>query len=130
YAYFEPVYSTLSITKALGTTTQDTFLFHIKGQGKVSYIDIVVSIQGPGTIVLEKVPVGTYTVTELTDWSWEYTCSAVTATGLTITGLTNGAQFTLGETGGTVTFTNTPNPSNWLSGETVNENQFKVTPTP
>lgn len=130
YAYFEPVYSTLSITKALGTTTQDTFLFHIKGQGKVSYIDIVVSIQGPGTIVLEKVPVGTYTVTELTGWSWEYTCSAVTATGLTITGLTNGAQFTLGETGGTVTFTNTPKPSNWLSDETVNENQFKVTPTP
>lgn len=124
YAYFEPVYSKLSITKALGTTTQDTFLFHIKGQGKVSYIDIVVSIQGPGTIVLEKVPVGTYTVTELANWSWEYTCSAVTATGLTITGLTNGAQFTLGETGGTVTFTNTPDPSNWLNGETVNENQF------
>lgn len=130
YAYFEPVYSTLSITKALGTTTQDTFLFHIKGQGKVSYIDIVVSIQGPGTIVLEKVPIGTYTVTELTNWSWEYTCSAVTATGLTITGLTNGAQFTLGETGGTVTFTNTPKPSNWLTDETVNENQFTVTPTP
>ncbi len=79
YARFEPILSSLTIQKEVYWKTGDQqyssdnyFLFHVRGQGKTAYIDIVVSIQGNGSVVLESLPVGEYTITELTDWSWEY----------------------------------------------------------
>ena len=81
------------------------------------YIDIIVSIRddtnNPESVLLNKVPIGKYTVTELTGWSWEYDKN-VDPQNVSVTE----------DLPGEVTFTNTPDPSNWLNGETVNENQF------
>ena len=35
-------------------------------------VNMTVTIQGNGTIEIKDLPVGTYTITELTDWSWRY----------------------------------------------------------
>ncbi len=130
YALFEPIYGALMIEKNIekkidGTgVTGATFLFRVKGNDHNNkHIDIIVSIQGnttsPETVLLNNVPIGEYTVTELTDWSWEFTANTEVRTVTVLEGTT-----------AEVSFTNTPDPSNWLNGETVNENQFTVTPTP
>jgi hypothetical protein len=116
YAYFEPIYTQLTLIKEIATDTDDAFLFRIKGQGKFEYIDLTVAIHGAGSLVIKDLPVGTYTVTELTDWSWQYTAGQ---DKVTITVTEEGPN--------EVTFTNTANPSNWLTDETHNENQFKPT---
>lgn len=112
YALFKPVSSTLVIKKNVDVTTTDTFLFHIKGTGKFEYVDMVVSIQGSGSVTVNEIPQGTYTITELTDWSWEYDCTSDIKT------------LTIGSEQATAEFANTANDKNWLNGEAVNENQF------
>ena len=129
YALFEPIYGALRITKGIdgidGTgATGATFLFRVQGTDTNNkHIDIIVSITDASpnvdTVLLNKVPIGNYTVTELTEWSWEFTANTENRTVTVLEGTT-----------AEVSFTNTPNPSNWLNGETVNENQFTVTPTP
>jgi uncharacterized repeat protein (TIGR02543 family) len=126
YALFEPIYGALKIEKEIDGTgaTGATFLFRVQGTDTNNkHIDIIVSIQddtnNPESVLLNNVPIGKYTVTELTDWSWEFTANTEE---LTVTVEKDKTA--------EVSFTNTPNPSNWLSGETVSENQFKVTPTP
>lgn len=121
YALFEPIYGNLQINKTVAGgegDSGDTFLFRVKGKDHNNkHIDIIVSITDASpnvdTVLLNKVPIGNYTVTELTDWSWEYTANAK---NLTVTVEEDKTA--------NVTFTNTPKPSNWLNGETVNENQF------
>ena len=126
YALFEPIYGALKIEKKIDGTgaTGATFLFRVQGTDTNNkHIDIIVSIQddtnNPESVLLNNVPIGKYTVTELTDWSWEFTANTEE---LTVTVEKDKTA--------EVSFTNTPNPSDWLSGETVNENQFTVTPTP
>ena len=76
-AKFEPAYADLEITKK-GADPKDvnqSFLFRISGSPdniKLPAIDMTVTIQGNGNITIEDLPVGTYTITELTDWSWRY----------------------------------------------------------
>ncbi len=115
YAYFMPVSSSLVINKTVDVTTTDTFLFHIQGSGKFSYVDMIVSIQGSGSVTINEIPQGEYTITEFTGWSWEYDCTSASAYTITI-----------GSAAASVTFTNKSNPSNWLNGEAVNENQFEI----
>ena len=116
YALFKPVSTDLTIVKAgTGLDSTDSFLFHINGQDKFSYIDYVVSIQGGGSVVIEDIPQATYTITELTGWSWDFNIAD---------GDTSVKTITLNSTPGTVTFTNTDKNSNWLNGEASNENVF------
>ncbi|MBQ8325239.1 MAG: InlB B-repeat-containing protein [Clostridia bacterium] len=121
YALFEPIYGKLQINKTVAGgdgDSGDTFLFRVKGKDHNNeHIDIIVSITDASpnvdTVLLNKVPIGNYTVTELTDWSWEYTTGAEECTAIV-------EKDTITE----VSFTNNSKPSNWLSDETVNENQF------
>ena len=121
YALFEPIYGKLQINKTVAGgegDSGDTFLFRVKGKDHNNkHIDIIVSITDASpnvdTVLLNKVPIGNYTVTELTDWSWEYTTGTEECTAIVEKDKPT-----------EVSFTNTPDPSNWLNGETVNENQF------
>ncbi len=73
YALFEPVYGSLKLTKSAGTTeNNESFLFHIKGKaGTVTgHIDMIVTITDSGSKILNKLPIGSYTVTEMESWSW------------------------------------------------------------
>ena len=81
------------------------------------HIDTIVSIQentnSPETVLLKDVPIGDYSITELTGWSWEF----ATATSQKEVVVKEGE---LTE----VNFESTNAPSNWLSDETVVENHF------
>lgn len=66
---------TLTVNKSVAKTysNNDSFIFNVVGKGNVPYNAQVV-ITGNGRATLTGLPVGDYTVTEDTGWSWRYTC--------------------------------------------------------
>ena len=74
---------------------------------------MIVSIQGNGSVTVKELYCGTYTVQELSNWSWTYQND-------------DGAQEVTLAVGknGSVTFINTWIGSDWLFGEGSKENQF------
>jgi hypothetical protein len=127
YAYFAPIYTNLLVENKIADTTSDSFIFRVQGQGKVSYIDIYVAVQGEGEFNVTNLPTGSYTVTKLSDWSWNYTAADVESKNIdTSTKISNSKIYiTLdAKSGQTVTFTNEADSSNWLNGEASNENVF------
>ncbi|MBQ8474716.1 MAG: InlB B-repeat-containing protein [Clostridia bacterium] len=77
YAHFVPLYESLNIYKE-GVLPEDKdrfFLFRITGDPSSEYtrdIDITVTVQGNGNAVIADLPLGSYTVTEIASWSWDY----------------------------------------------------------
>lgn len=70
---------TLTVNKSVAKTysNNDSFIFNVVGKGNVPYNAQVV-ITGNGSATLTGLPVGDYTVTEDTGWSWRYTCDGST----------------------------------------------------
>lgn len=91
------LYTSLMIKKT-GTQAIDvnqTFLFRIQGEG----VDLTVAVHGDGYAVVDGLKVGgTYTVTEITRWSWRYLFASYT-TDLRNTAVEHGATVTLGAGG-------------------------------
>lgn len=105
YAKFERDVFDLTIKKTGEKIDQNqTFVFRVKGED----VDMQVVITGPNKQVIKNLPVGEYTITEDTSWSWKYTpvdkngevapSQTITATGAT-----------------TVTFENENKGTNWLT---------------
>ena len=106
---------TLTITKSVkGTTAGDTFIFHIKGKdANNAYIDMDVTIKGSGSITIYDLPLGNYSVTEDTSWSWRYTTAA------------SSNSVNLNEDhDAAVTFTNTYTENRWLDYSATMPNVF------
>lgn len=80
-----------------------TFVFRVRGDG----VDMQVVITGTNTQVIKNLPVGNYTITEDTSWSWKYTPVGGTEKTLMTSKIKNGAA--------TVTFKNENNGTNWLT---------------
>ena len=99
---------TITKTGAENIDENQTFLFHVTGQE----IDLHVVIEGNGSKTIKDLPLGTYTVTEETDWSWRYTSDESEKT------------ITLTADGGTVAFQNTRNNLYWLNGMAHAVNKF------
>ena len=124
YAKFESSLTTLNIRKT-GFDAADagtTFIFRIKGTDEnTKNIDLRVTIHGyvmrdhvPNVTVAD-LPVGSYTVTEESDWSWRYQPK-------------NGEQTITLDPDGTknvLTFENERKDGQWLSGDAYNTNLFK-----
>ena len=124
YAKFESSLTTLNIRKT-GFDAADagtTFIFRIKGTDEnTKDIDLRVTIHGnvsgggvPNVTVAD-LPVGSYTVTEESDWSWRY---KPTNREQTITLDPDGTKNVL-------TFENVREDDKWLSGDSYNTNLFK-----
>ena len=103
----------LTIQKEGSNETLDsgaTYIFKVEGQG----ISMEVCVQDNTSVTIKDLPVGTYTVTEVTGWSWRYdSYSSV--------GLNDQNQITLqvqdkDSASNTVTITNNRTDSLWLDG--------------
>lgn len=83
-----------------------TFVFKVKNNGTGKTMEVVIT--GPGEQTIKNLPMGSYTITEDTSWSWKYTPVdkdgvAEPSQNITATGAT------------TVTFENKNNGTNWLT---------------
>lgn len=86
------------------------FVFHVASADGVTNMDV--TVKGTGSVKIKGLPLGTtYTVTEDTNWTWQYTPDQVTK-NVEINGTT-----------AEVTFTNTYSKSNWLTSfaEVINK---------
>lgn len=107
YAKFERDVFNLTIEKKAASDSNidqnQTFVFRVKGEG----VDMQVVITGTNKQVIKNLPVGDYTITEDTNWSWKYTPDGGAEKTLTTSNIKNGAA--------TVTFDNKNNGTNWLT---------------
>mgnify|MGYP002559886051 CR=1 FL=1 len=108
YAKFERDVFDLTIEKKAASDSNidrnQTFVFRVQGEG----VDMQVVITGTNKQVIKNLPVGDYTITEDTNWSWKYTPVGGSATQeLKSDSIHDGAA--------TVTFENENNGTNWLT---------------
>lgn len=102
------------------TDENQIFIFNVVGTDNVTNgIKMTVTVQGnKGFATIKGLPVGSYTVTENSDWSWRYEINAsnnpsqgVDSTNVSTTTAT-----------ATVTFTNKREEDKWLSGDCFAKN--------
>ena len=102
-----------------------TFLFKITGDT----VDLTITVHGESEVVVSGLKIGTtYTVTEITDWSWRYELdnwSFAENGNVTASGEENGAVVTLGNTDNEITFKNVRENDQWLDGDSYIVNIFK-----
>jgi hypothetical protein len=116
------LYTSLVIRKtgAQAIDVNQTFLFRIQGEG----VDLTVAVHGDGYAVVEGLKVGgTYTVTEITRWSWRYAFESY-ETNLPNTAVEHGATVTLGAEDNEITFTCQRIVNWWLDGDHWIDNTF------
>ena len=117
YAKIDPDFTTLTITTR-GTSSADAgqvFMFRIKGNAdKAAAIDITVSVAGDNMITISDLPIGSYTVTELTEWSFRYTPDSVSKS----------IELSVDATKNALTFDHTRDMTSWLDGNGNAANQF------
>lgn len=103
----------LTITKT-GGAAGDPYVFEVKKDGH-PYTEVTVK-SGTNVKIVE-LPVGTYSITEKTDWSWRYTPS-----------YSNNAQAELTATApnGEITCTNTSITDKWLNDYAVKSNTYQT----
>lgn len=90
--------------KAANGSTIDpnqTFVFKVKNNDNGKTMEIVIT--GAGQKTVKSLPMGNYTITEDTAWSWQYTPTEASQT------------IVVNETSKTVTFENAKNSNNWLT---------------
>lgn len=119
YALFEPILSQMTIKKeGTGISDTDTFLFRVKGKkGGTANIDLIVTITGKESVTITNLPIGTYTVTELTDWSWRYEGVGEVSREEDVSEIT---------ADNVVIFNNTKETTSWLGGEKIKVNEFEA----
>lgn len=107
YAKFERDVFDLTIEKKAASDSNidrnQTFVFRVQGEG----VDMQVVITGANKQVIKNLPVGKYTITEDTSWSWKYTPVDGATKELKSDSIHDGVA--------TVTFENKNNGTNWLT---------------
>lgn len=126
YAKFEANNTDLTIKKKYpenadySIDVNQTFIFDIKGVDGTATEDInlTVTVHGDGEITITDLPIGKYTITEQTDWSWRYKPSDGESE----------QTITLSPTEkNIVTFENTRAEVKWLDGDSYAVNIFNGT---
>lgn len=124
YAKFEYVYGDLTIEKS-GIEDVDhdedgekySTIFKVTGTGNNGVsVDMTVTICGNNEVTVSHLPMGTYTVTELIDWSWRYEPVGEKERTVTLSQSTDGKI--------TVTFKNKREENKWLDGNAWCRNIF------
>lgn len=112
YAKFDWNVADLTITKtgAEAIDKNQSFIFHVTGEGK----DMYVTVQGNGSVTIKGLTVGTYTVKEVTSWSWRYKPDQGSKNVEVKGGQPN-----------EVTFNNSRTNGSWLSGDSYAINSVR-----
>lgn len=84
---------------------KQTFVFKVTNKDTGKTMEVVIT--GPGEQTIKNLPVGNYTITEDTSWSWKYTPVDGDEKTLMTSDIEKGAA--------TVTFENKNNGTNWLT---------------
>ena len=126
----------LTIVKAVTNSNElaldpdQTFLFRVKGKetdNGTKDVDMYVTINGTGSLTIKNLPVGAYTVQEMTNWSWRYDVTAIAAekdTTVTTDNTTGTIGFDLTYQGEKVSFTNDRTDPYLLDGNAYASNVF------
>ena len=115
---YDPTLTTLTIQKrgCEAIDENQTFLFHVKGSPadpNTKDIDLTVTVHGNGQTTVTDLPVGEYTVTEETGWSWRYTPSG------------DAERTFKAAIGGTIrVYQNSRKQNQWLDGDNYCVNHF------
>lgn len=111
-----PKFCTLTIKKEVAKLygANDSFIFNVVGEGNIKY-EAKLVINGAGSATLTGLPVGNYTVTEDTGWSWRYTCDSSTKSTVLSSANANDS----------VTITNKLDGNKYLGDETYVINKCK-----
>lgn len=111
YAKFVPSTAPLTVKKTGSEEIDEnqTFIFRIAGEG----LDFEITVHGNGQTTVTGLPVGEYTVTEITAWSWRYKPESETQK-ITITP----------EGENKLTFKNTREGKKWIGGDNYTVNRF------
>lgn len=117
YIKIDPDFTSLTIN-TLGCADVDEgqiFIFNVKGVTEnCADINLTVTVVGNSSVVIEKLPVGTYSVTELEKWSYRYTPDSVERNiSLAISPDTN-----------IVTFSHVRSVTKWLDGNSNEKNNY------
>ena len=117
YAKVDPDFTSLTIT-TVGCADVDgeqIFIFRVKGTSDISAdIDVTVTVTGNSSVTVEQLPVGSYTVTELSEWSYRYTPDAESKDiGLSVVAASN-----------LLTFSHIRTTTKWLDGNSSAENNY------
>ena len=113
---YDPTLTTLTIQKSGWNTVDEnqTFLFHIKGKDEsTKNINLTVTVHGNGKTTITDLPIGSYTVTEKSDWSWRYKPNGGESQDITI-----------GAAGAVLPFVNNRTNEKWLNGDSFKINHF------
>ena len=114
YAKFDYAVADLTIKQDGGIADENqTFIYVVTG-GDLPASGIKVAVKGNSSVTIKNLKIGSYTVTEGTNWNWR--C-----------GTTGGSQsITLqGSQTNAVSFTNNVSNSKWLSGNAYSKIEFK-----
>jgi len=112
YAKFDWNVADLTIKKtgAEAIDKYQSFIFHVTGEDK----DMYVTVQGNGSVTIKGLTVGTYTVEEVTSWSWRYKPDQGSKNVEVKGGQKN-----------EVTFNNSRTNGSWLSGDSCAINSVR-----
>ena len=112
YAKFEYDVADLTITKQgwEGIDEGQSFIFDVTGPNGYSKRVVV---NGNGSVIIKGLKIGTYTVTEVTNWSWRYKANSNSQNIDLKPAMSN-----------TVNFTNTRSNLKWLGGDAYSQNIF------
>lgn len=104
---------TLTITKS-GGADSGNYIFKLSGSGNnlAAAVNTVVSVGNNGTVTVKGLPIGTYTVTEDSGWSWRYNADDETA------------ELSPASDTASVTVVNEKVNGNWLDSEAAVTNDF------
>ena len=101
---------TIKKTGAEAIDKNQSFIFRVTGEGK----DMYVTVQGNGSVTIKGLTVGTYTVEEVTSWSWRYKPDQGSKNVEVKGGQKN-----------EVTFNNSRTNGSWLSGDSCAINSVR-----
>ncbi len=113
---YDPTLTALKITKTGAETVDENqaFIFSVVGSDdNTKNVNLTVSVQGNGSVTIDSLPLGSYKVTELADWSWRYEPKDGTERNLVLEAGVN-----------EITFVNERKNDKWLDGDAVAENHF------